>query len=871
MPPKMRDSVSHSLVERKKIAERVRAGSCTSVNLGGTMVEVREMPQRPDGVVDPVEAQTALANLKASLGISAPRARPQLGRYELLGLIGQGGFGRVYRGHDPQLDRPVAIKRLHAAQGETKLRKQVRNESRALAKLSHPNVVNIYDVGEGALAEPGGAAGSSENATYIVMEFVTGQTVEQWIEESSPSVDEVLDVYLQAGGGLEAAHRNELLHLDFKPANVMRAADGRVVVLDFGLARLRHGAVAENGLVPASLGSTRSLGQIAGTPWFMPPEQFETSELGPSADIYAFAASVLRSLCHGGPAGGGPREQLLESKRSGPPAIPKEFVPRRVAAVLRKGLEPDPAARWASMAQMLDALRAARRPAWRGRSTAVAGAVLVVIAPAAVAIVAGSGVAAEEPCDAAVDRLDLKWKNRRAAVEQRLLEAGQTVASVDAALAGVDDYLVRSASDYQRACTADLDSERRRATLECLDGDASAVATRIDIVARSEASARAHAGLITDLSIQIACDSEEFLELQPLPTDPEARESLAKLSAWAAGDHPDSTPQQVAETIALARAIGHRPTLSAVLRAAGGISYRGGDSNLARQRFEVAFEEATAGGAHRVALKAAASVSGVDAAGLTLPVHERWAKTAYALCDRLENTERLRATVSLNLSQAQLHYGKVDAAAKTIMAALPFVDGADINDRLPMRLLYAAGAVSLQRERFDEGIRYLERAAETSQRMREGDPFIAEIDLAVASAYLESGAREEAEAKLRKALERPGDPDVERRTRGVLALAIAENPARLDEAAAMLEKLTALAASQAGEDSMAVADVSVMHAEVLAKQGKLGDARALLRAARFIYATSVEANAVRLNGVDEVLAEVERLCEDDAEAMEEPE
>src|SRR3954462_11304837 len=152
-----------------------------------------------------------------------------LGRYVILGLLGRGGMGEVYAAFDPELDRKIAIKLLRArpgtgadaSQGQTRLLR----EAQAIARLSHPNVVVVYDVG------------TFEESVFIAMEFVEGSTLGYWLHAETRAPREVLEVFAAAGRGLAAAHAAGIIHRDFKPENVMLTKDGQVRVMDFGLAR----------------------------------------------------------------------------------------------------------------------------------------------------------------------------------------------------------------------------------------------------------------------------------------------------------------------------------------------------------------------------------------------------------------------------------------------------------------------------------------------------------------------------------------------------------------------------------------------------------------------------------------------------------
>src|SRR5215831_6385670 len=150
-----------------------------------------------------------------------------IGRYVVLGPLGRGAMGEVYAAYDPELDRKIAVKLLRARGGAATVdgRTRLLREAQAIARLSHPNVVVVYDVG------------TFQDSVFIAMEFVEGHTLGYWLHAKPRSWREVLDVFLLAGRGLVAAHAAGLVHRDFKPDNVMITRDGQVRVMDFGLAR----------------------------------------------------------------------------------------------------------------------------------------------------------------------------------------------------------------------------------------------------------------------------------------------------------------------------------------------------------------------------------------------------------------------------------------------------------------------------------------------------------------------------------------------------------------------------------------------------------------------------------------------------------
>ncbi|HEX8106918.1 MAG TPA: serine/threonine-protein kinase, partial [Kofleriaceae bacterium] len=161
--------------------------------------------------------------------IATPRLRSQIGRYAIEGLLGAGGMAVVYLARDPVLGRAVALKVMRVAGDEPGASRLVR-EGQALARISHPNVISVYEVGR-----------ETDGLIYIAMERIVGATLAAWLE-TPRAPHEILQVFAAAGRGLSAAHAAGLVHRDFKPENVRVGADGRVCVLDFGRARASRDA-----------------------------------------------------------------------------------------------------------------------------------------------------------------------------------------------------------------------------------------------------------------------------------------------------------------------------------------------------------------------------------------------------------------------------------------------------------------------------------------------------------------------------------------------------------------------------------------------------------------------------------------------------
>jgi serine/threonine protein kinase len=284
-------------------------------------------------------------------------AGERLGRYVVIGRIGEGGMGVVYTAHDPELDRKVAVKvlRLDSRRDEAALQRRLQREAQALARLSHPSVTAVYDVGTCA------------QGVFIAMEFVEGQTLAHWLERRHPW-RAVVDMFVRAGRGLEAAHRAGLVHRDFKPDNVLVGNDGRVRVTDFGLARIESTeapADPEASVSPLHLSITRS-GVLMGTPAYMAPEQMSGEHADARCDIFSFCVALYEGLYRQRPFAGDNLPALRAAiARNGVREPPRSQVPERVRRALVRGLRARPDERHDEIGELLALLEReaqARRP-----------------------------------------------------------------------------------------------------------------------------------------------------------------------------------------------------------------------------------------------------------------------------------------------------------------------------------------------------------------------------------------------------------------------------------------------------------------------------------------------------------------------------
>ena len=406
-----------------------------------------------------------------------------VGRYLVTGRIGEGGMGVVYRAYDPDLDRSVALKLVRADQRNAdrrqRLRMRLMREAQTLARLSHPNVVAVHDVG------------IHRDDVFVAMEFVDGLTLRRVLADESPRTGRIIELFIGAARGLVAAHAVSIVHRDFKPDNVLVSRDGEPHVSDFGLATAMH--------------EDDELGAVLGTPAYMAPEQVAGEAVDHRADQFSFCVSLYEAFYRALP------EQ--------PPQLPARakhgtWVPARVRAVLARGLAVDPEARFLSMAQLVRRLES--RPIVRALPLIGAGFVATAIIGVVIATRASSGT----KCESAVDQLAGVWDApRRASVHAALERHGASTAGVEAML---DRYTTAWVDMHAASCRAthvrgEQSSELLDLRTECLQRHLAEVKHLTDalIVADANTAQRATA-IVHALSPVEDCANTTALR-EPLP------------------------------------------------------------------------------------------------------------------------------------------------------------------------------------------------------------------------------------------------------------------------------------------------------------------------------------------------------------------
>ena len=304
---------------------------------------------------------------------AAPELGATLGRYRLERMLGEGGMGVVHAAFDPDLERRVALKVLRTTNVGGDARQRLLREARAMARLTHENVVVVHEVG------------TVGDRDYVAMELIDGSTLAEWLAAKPRTVFEIVEAFVRAGRGLAAAHAAGLVHRDFKPHNVLRRKDGKIVVTDFGLARGVEDAQAvaldvtlrPDANQPSGLSGITATGSVLGTPAYMAPEQWTGGIVGAAADQFGFCVALWEALTGARPFKGDSIEELKAEVRRGPAELDVSKLPRRLRKILVRGLDTDPANRFPTMDALLAALRSSERKA--GLAFAAGGGAIAAI------------------------------------------------------------------------------------------------------------------------------------------------------------------------------------------------------------------------------------------------------------------------------------------------------------------------------------------------------------------------------------------------------------------------------------------------------------------------------------------------------------
>jgi tetratricopeptide (TPR) repeat protein/predicted Ser/Thr protein kinase len=712
-------------------------------------------------------------------GAEPPPLTPamKIGRYVILDRIGSGGMGVVYSAYDPELDRRIAVKLLRPDRsgGADRAQARLQREAQAIARLSHPNVIAVYDVGTFA------------DRVFVAMELVDGADLREWVRTEPRSWHDVLEVMLAAGDGLAAAHRAGLVHRDFKPDNVLVARDGTVKVMDFGLARLDGDAsssdvgmplpsLAPNAEADLRRASSSSLsnpltlaGVTVGTPAYMAPEQ-HAGQADHRSDQFAFCVTLWESAFGCRPFAGNSADDVRATVLRGdvtPP--PKDGdAPRWLAPMLRRGLSAAPADRHASMDALLRELRRRRGVTRRRRLAAAA----IVFLTAATSFAYFHGQRERGPTCARVDeRLSGVWDQSRGAAIRSAFSATElryAAETWDRVEAGLTAYAERWAESRRDACEAthvraEQSPELMDLRIDCLDHRLDELAAVTDIMVEADEEVVLHAvQTVQGLTPIARCDDIHALRAKVAPPDAAVRERvenvrrrLTRVSALElAGKHHEALAS-AERLVEEAEAIGYGPLEASARELRGKAEESTGEYERAEADLRAAMFAAEVAGDDAVAASAATALSWV--LGVRLARFDEAHDVAdylEAKIARLDAPPDLRSHHDTNFGSVLWAEGDLEEAEARLVRAVEVREQMGHADDLALAgILNNLGTVQSHRGRFDAARTSLQRGLEIAERgLGGGHPLVADALANLGSLFYRQGLFDEAYAHTSRAL-----------------------------------------------------------------------------------------------------------------------
>ncbi len=643
----------------------------------------REKSPRGDVTAETVEQPASWTGLPAAADRAHLPEGTRVGRLTITKQLGAGGMGVVYAATDPELDRNVALKfmrpKSRTTSEESQARARVMREARAMAKISHPNVITVFDVGR------------FEDDVYVAMEMIEGQTLAEWLDESPRTWREILSTYVKAGRGLAAAHAAGLIHRDFKPDNVLMDTSGRVKVTDFGL--VGHGPSAADstttGSSPAHLDLTAT-NAVMGTPRYMAPEQYEAAATSAATDQFNFCVALYESLCGVNPFGGTTLPDRYKAIVSGTKQTAKDDrdVPAWIVPILERGLSVKPEDRHGSMDALLRLL--ARDPAVRRKRALAAGGLV------AIAAVAGALTyrAMAEPADHAASicksperHLVGVWDDSvKASSSAAFRKVGASFA--ETTWKGVSDKLDRYVGEWKSAHTEACErthryKEQSPAVLDlrmaCLQERRTELATLTQLFAKADSTTVQMAvRAVHGLAPIARCSDLTRLQARVRDPGPDKREAVAQVrdlvakakTLGAAGKYK-AAETTATEALTRANKLGFRSLKAEAGRRLGFAQEHTGNRPLALKTLKTALWNAEASSHdHMVMLIWVARLHMVAKDGERSPVVESYVERASAALARHKNRPQYLARLQGAFGALRLKQGKFQQAYTHFSRAL---------------------------------------------------------------------------------------------------------------------------------------------------------------------------------------------------------
>ena len=718
-----------------------------------------------------LEDRVLRSSVKARLFNVAESVR--ISRYTVLGYVGCGGMGVVYSAYDTELDRKVALKLLQADQGLDRGHERLKREAQAMAKLSDPNVVQIYEVGE------------HDGRVFLAMEFVQGSTLRQWLTAEDRPWREILDKFVCAGRGLAAAHRAGLIHRDFKPDNILVGDDGRVMVTDFGMARTAEGPHAadaawteedEDSADTHSPGSTLSVrltrtGAVLGTPAYMSPEQHLRQPTDARSDQFSFCVALYEALYDEHPFVGSTRASLavsvVEGKLRPPPR--KSKIPGRIRRALVEGMASNPEGRHVNMDALLHAL--AGRPVAR-HSLLLGGAALATLALSIPPL-----LMADDPCRHAGDTMDQVWSaDRRDAVEKGVLSTGRpgAAAAWERVAQHIDDYAADWRASRRSSCEAShvhrtQSDELLDLRTACLDRGKRELDVLLTGLGTGDPSRLLHAvEAIEHLPSVQACDATEDLLIGPaIPRSPTLRQAVSEAQRELADARnlriAGRYPQAAAKLKVLTnhtKALGHDPSHAEALFGLAELQLAQGRPHRAVQSLDQAVDIAEASRFDRLAARAWTLLAHVRVVEYEDPVRaEEALRRAQANLRRITPDPAQAACQKGVQAEILRRRGDFDRATAILKEGLAALESTKEHELTALTLSTELGHVRLDAGDFAGAKRAYRRAEEIRNRLLgEAHPSraMAKVDLGLLAQR--QGESEPAQRFYREALAIPDAP-----------------------------------------------------------------------------------------------------------------
>ena len=792
-----------------------------------------------------------------------------IGRYLVVKRLGAGGMGVVYAAYDPELNRKVAIKLLHASSGraaDSEGRVRLQREAQAMARLSHPNVIAVYDVG------------TAFEQVFVAMEFAEGGTLTDWLEHGGHGWEAILEMFYQAGCGLQAAHAAGLVHRDFKPDNCLLGSDMRPRVVDFGLARefkqesaspTKAAGAGKSGdrlaELPAeirqAIANSQTLsspmtqaGAIMGTPRYMAPEQFNGQTTDARTDVFTFCVVLYESLygiqAFPGNSLGELALSVLEGKLQQP--SDRKGVPSFIHKALLRGLSLDPAARFPTMQALLDIISPeARRKRRLGIYGVIGGIGLLLVATGVASAQQLYLANANRSCGRADAQIDKAWGSVKAQAAQAMLATKVPYAKdvwvrVDN---NVEKYLKEWQQARRDACDATFEKRKQprvhlNLRLSCLENQLQEVAAFAELLrsADEEILDRA-ADASSDFSLPSVCEDAIVLNSQ-VPEEPQARTRVENLyreigavRVMTRMGRYSQARERAQGLVKQAEGASYPPATSRALALLGNIDANAADFPSAERSFFSAAVAAIEGGDHRAAAHAYMEL--MRLVGRQFQQYEladRYHRLALAEFSHLRSG-RIRDQLEGNLlyyaCQVDTARGELGRAEKACQQGLKMHERLYGSERTPHWLLSSLANLYRRQGRYDEAFTLLRQTLNVLEKSSGPE------HPRTASALASLGNLFAAQGKYPEAV------DYTQRALAIYRKTFGENSPRLYESQTLLARWAikqgqldpalafarqAFEAVRSGKDAARQAESHRLVGEVLYRQGRFEDARTMHQA-----------------------------------------